>query len=131
MQNRLKINIREFTDHQQIRGNPTFVPWRRAPKKHCARDVCSTGPSLSDFGRLLGILTSAPAVRRAIVESGLERSRAQLDARIPRDSFWSTAVAPAFNDPSIVPSVPFYSEWKDYMGGSLEFSQASSFNRRN
>jgi hypothetical protein len=26
MQNRLKMNIREFTDHQQIRGNPTFVP---------------------------------------------------------------------------------------------------------
>jgi hypothetical protein len=70
MQNRLKMNIREFTDHQQIHGNPTFVPWRRAPKKQCARDVCSTGPSLSDFARLLGILTTGPAVRRAIVESG-------------------------------------------------------------
>jgi hypothetical protein len=129
MQNRLKMSIREFADHQQIRGNPTFVPWRRAPKKQCARDSCSMGPSLSDFARLLGILTSTPAVRRAIVESGLERSRAQLDARIPRDIFWSTAVAPAFNDPSIVPSVPFYSGWTDYMGGSFEVSQASSLNR--
>jgi hypothetical protein len=105
------------------------VKWRRAPKNHCARDVCSMGPSLSYFARLLGILKSAPVVRRAIVESGLERSGAQLDARIPRDRFWSTAVAPAFNDPSIFPSVPFYSEWIEFMGGSLEVSQASSFNR--
>jgi hypothetical protein len=74
-----------------------------------------------ELARLLGILTSTSAVRRAIVEILLERSRAPLDGRIPRDIVWSTAVSPAFNEPFIVPSVQFYSAWTDYVGRSFEF----------
>jgi hypothetical protein len=129
MQTRLKMTIREFWREQNIRGNDKIVPWRKAPTKQNSRTSSSTGPPLSEFERLLGILATAPTVRRAIIESGLERTRAQLDARVPRDSFWSTAVAPAFNDASIVPVVSCFNDWADEKGGKLQVETIPSVRR--
>jgi hypothetical protein len=55
--------------------------------------------SLPEFSRLIAILSYDDDVRNALVESALERTRQQLDARVPRDEFWDALVAPKFNCP--------------------------------
>jgi hypothetical protein len=90
----------------------------------------SSGPPLAEFALLLGILTNLSAVKTAIIDSGLVRTRAQLDARIPRDSIWSTTVAPAFNDPSIVPSIPSIETWTDKLGEAFRVARAPVFPRQ-
>ena len=44
------------------------------------------------------LLATNDKLRSALLSSGLEMSRASLDVRQNRDAFWSTTVAPAFND---------------------------------
>jgi hypothetical protein len=127
---RSKLTITEFLREQEIAGNPKYVPWRRAPSKASSIIASSSGPPLAEFARLLGILTNLPAVKTAIIDSGLERTRAQLDARIPRDSFWSTTVAPAFNDPSIVPSITSIDTWTDELDEAFRVARAPSFPRQ-
>jgi hypothetical protein len=119
-----KLTITEFLREQEIAGNPKYVPWRTAPRKASKIIASSYGPPLAEFARLLGILTNLPAFKNSIIDSGLERTRAQLDARIPRASFWSTTVAPAFNDPSIVPSIPSIETWTDELGEAFRIARA-------
>jgi hypothetical protein len=77
--------------------------------------------------RLFVIFTNQPAVNNAIIDSGLERTRTQLDARILRDSLLSTTVAPAFNDPSIVPSIRSIETWTDELGETFRIARDPVF----
>jgi hypothetical protein len=47
----------------------------------------------------MAILAYEEDARNALLDSALERIRRQLEARISRDEFWDTLVAPKFNDP--------------------------------
>jgi hypothetical protein len=78
------------------------VPWIKAPTvQDPSPSSLSSGPTLSEFARL-------------------DRTRAQLEARVPTDSFWSTVLASAFNDPSIVPNDSSFKDWADKKGGKLK-----------
>ncbi len=43
--------------------------------------------SLNEYARLVAILTNEEDVRKALLRSGLERTRQELDARVARDAF--------------------------------------------
>jgi hypothetical protein len=57
--------------------------------------------NLSEFGRLVCVLLQLEFVRRDLMASGLDLSRAQSDRHEGRDEFWSKSVSPAFNSPAI------------------------------
>lgn len=65
------------------------------------------------FARLVLILSQNNDVRKALLDSGKERTRAQLDQHIPRDAFWSSVVALSFNDSNVTVSLLFGDELKD------------------
>jgi hypothetical protein len=65
--------------------------------------------NLPDFARLMEISAYEEDVRNALLESALERSRPQLDARISGDEFCDTLVTPKFNYPdfqSLIRGIP-------------------------
>jgi hypothetical protein len=66
-------------------------------------DIPTSGPSmnLSEFGQLVCVLLQNDDVRRDLIGSGLDLSRAQSDRHEGRDDFWSNSVSSAFNDPTI------------------------------
>lgn len=47
---------------------------------------------ISEYARLFVLLRAHPEARKALLKSGLETSRAQPDACIPRGEFWTTIV---------------------------------------
>jgi hypothetical protein len=57
--------------------------------------------SVSNVARLCYILTQDEEVRSALIESGKNLSRNDLDAGVRRADFWSTAVATRYNDSRI------------------------------
>lgn len=59
--------------------------------------------TVDEFGRLIVLLATDDTLRQALIASGREMSRDQLDQRISRDAFWETVVQPAFNDASRTP----------------------------
>jgi hypothetical protein len=65
------------------------------------RPVGGTIFSVTDFARLCVILTQDEQVRCSLVKSGKNLSRSELDAGVRRDDFWSTTVAPRYNDPKL------------------------------
>jgi hypothetical protein len=60
------------------------------------------GPSFSfsEFGRLVCVLLQVDTVRKDLIASGADLSRAQDDRREERDSLWSHSVESSFNDAS-------------------------------
>jgi hypothetical protein len=54
--------------------------------------------SVADFERMCFILTQDEEVRCALIASGQNLSRGELDGGVRRDDFWSTIVAPRYND---------------------------------
>lgn len=63
--------------------------------------------SVNEFARLIVLFSSNDCLRSALLQSGLERTREQIDTRVRRDAFWSTTVAPMFNNPRIRPQFDF------------------------
>lgn len=63
--------------------------------------------SLDEYARLLVLLTTNDALRSTLIQSGLEKERAQLDLHIPRERFWVVKVKPVFNDASVKPVMDF------------------------
>lgn len=54
--------------------------------------------TVSDFCRLVVILATDDQVKKALLESGLEMSRDELDRGVTRHAFWTDLVEPAFNN---------------------------------
>ncbi len=63
--------------------------------------------SLIEYARPLAILTDEEELRKALLRSGPERNRQELDGRVARDALLSTIAAPDFNDISIRPLLEF------------------------
>jgi hypothetical protein len=115
-------SMTKFNAAQQQQGHPKMAPWRRAPaddlkvpaqpgderrnsdaaafpdRENVEEVRAAAKRRVRDFARLIGILSGDAEVRTALIDSALSRSRAQLDARISRDSFWDRLVAAKFND---------------------------------
>jgi hypothetical protein len=63
------------------------------------------GPlSVNEFARLACILTQHEEARRALLDSQLNLTRAQLDRSERRDVFWTLQIAPLFNSPGTLVS---------------------------
>eukprot|EP00171_Calliarthron_tuberculosum_P002444 IDg2444t1 len=54
--------------------------------------------ALSEFARLMGVITEDSGARSALLGSGLTLTRDQLQRRESRDACWATVIAPLFND---------------------------------
>jgi hypothetical protein len=94
------------------------MPWCRAPSDELlsqynpARLQASTSHELiasddgplcvDEFARLACILTQHKDARRALLDSELDLTRAQLDRTERRDKFWTHNIAPLFNSPGTV-----------------------------
>lgn len=72
--------------------------WKIAPALDVNTSTASLSFSLNDFARLMNILTYNEAVRAALLGSGRERTRRELESRASPYAFWDTEVAPAFNE---------------------------------
>jgi hypothetical protein len=57
--------------------------------------------SVAEFARLCMLLTQDEEVRCALIASGKNLSRTERDAGARRDGFWSTTVAPRYNEGSL------------------------------
>jgi hypothetical protein len=91
-------------------GNSQLATWKSAP---CAAEQAgivlrgnessanATVFSVADFARLFMLLTQDEEVRCALIASGKNLLRTELDAGARRDDFWSTTVAPRYNDGSL------------------------------
>jgi hypothetical protein len=60
--------------------------------------------TVSEFARLSCILTQNEEAKRALLDSQLDLTRAQLDRSERRDDFWTKTVAPLFNSPDTLVS---------------------------
>jgi hypothetical protein len=63
-----------------------------------------TAFSVADFQRMCFIITQDEKVHCALIASGQNLSRGQLDAGVRRDDFWCTTFATRYNDAAIKPS---------------------------
>lgn len=75
--------------------------------------------TLPEFARLILLLAQNSDVRQALLYSGRYRTREKMDQRIPRDVFWATVVAPAFNDVSISVAFVFTGILEDLRPGVI------------
>lgn len=74
-------------------------------KAPCAEDISlqdKTAPPKSitvpEFARLIAVLTESDKCRSALLQSGLNLNRDDLQRGDGRDAFWTTVVEPLFND---------------------------------
>ena len=65
---------------------------------------------MNELARLLILLVQNDRLRQALLASGMEVTRDELDRRIPQDAFLSDTVAPVFNDPNESVSFSFPQE---------------------
>ena len=63
--------------------------------------------SSNEFARLIDLLTTDEELRSALLNSGRQRTRYQLDLNIRRERFWVVKVEPAFNSRDAKPSMDF------------------------
>lgn len=63
-----------------------------------ADDVNNSSFALDEYARLIVILGDHPKCIEALIHSGKEMSTLALDAKIPRDYFWSSVIENVFND---------------------------------
>jgi hypothetical protein len=61
--------------------------------------------TLSVFARPIALLTTDPDTRAKLEQSQLNLSRPELDRGLSRDAFWCDAVAPAFHNKNVSPSL--------------------------
>lgn len=73
---------------------------------------------LSEFARLVGILTNNETARASLIASGRDLSRQQRQRKEVRDLFWATVVEPLFNDSSM--HVDF--DLRGFVSGTSEIS---------
>jgi hypothetical protein len=59
--------------------------------------------SISEFARLVALLTNYPDIRKRLQQSQGNLTRAELDHGMTRDAFWSSSVAPSFNNNELSP----------------------------
>eukprot|EP00171_Calliarthron_tuberculosum_P005085 IDg5085t1 len=57
--------------------------------------------TLSEFARLMGLLTKNDSARSALIQSELDLTREQQQRREGRDVFWESLIARLFNDPAV------------------------------
>jgi hypothetical protein len=84
-------------------------------RHRCGSCVCRVGVApvsvepginISEFARLLCVLTQVPHVLAELLNSGMDITRAQSDRHEGRDDMWAKSIETAFNDPTIVLSLP-------------------------
>jgi hypothetical protein len=96
------------------------IPWCRAPSEELLSRynparlkgssshelyASDNGPlCVDEFARLACILTQHEDARRALLDSQLDLTRAQLDRTERREEFWTLKIAPLFNSPGTVVS---------------------------
>lgn len=66
-----------------------------------ANETSFTLLTLQDFARLILLLALNDDVRRAIVKSGTEHDREELNQRVSSYAISSSVVAPVFNDSTV------------------------------
>ena len=83
--------------------------WRQATDttKYLCYEISVANFTLNEYARLIVLLTKDDSLRSAPLESGLHRSKAQLDLNVPRDMFWASKVTHVFNDPEVKPAFDF------------------------
>lgn len=98
-----------------------LATWVSAPDEQALQGVSLRGSdeaqapatfSVGEFARLCIILTQEDAVRRALIASGQDLTKNDLDSGVRRDDFWVTLVARTFNDEAYaerVARLPIYS----------------------
>jgi hypothetical protein len=85
-----------------------FSPFANKEKGATRSSVASGGGALpiDEFARLLSVLIDDDEARSALLLSGLNLSREQLDRREGRDEFWISVVEARFNDPEALFILP-------------------------
>lgn len=78
-----------------------------------ATQTSSTPFTTDEFARIVVLLSSNEEIRDATLEFVCERTRQQLNQRIPRNSFWSTLVAPVSNYATMRPQFVIITELTD------------------
>jgi hypothetical protein len=58
--------------------------------------------TVSEFARLACILTENEGAKRALLDSMIDLTRAQLDRSESRDAFWSKTICPLFNNATVL-----------------------------
>jgi hypothetical protein len=92
------------SDELLTQYNPTHV---KAVPMVCRDGIASSDDrplSVSEFARLSCILTQDEEAKRALLDSQLDLTRAQLDRSERRDDFWTKTIAPLFNSPDTIVS---------------------------
>jgi hypothetical protein len=75
------------------------IPSRGRKRKNIRATASFTA---NEFARVVTILTTDQGVRRALLRSGLDLTRGELDRGVGRDDFWVQQVEPLMNDPALV-----------------------------
>lgn len=103
--------------HEWAAANSNRVRWIMAPEitptfndEFSDSPTNSTNFTIHEFARLIILLSSNNELRTALLNSGNELTRDQLDRRVSRDEFWTTVVAPVFNDASATVDYEFPDE---------------------
>jgi hypothetical protein len=79
----------------------------RTGKKSGVGTPANADPALSvDESRLIALLVGDEAIHAALLQSGLNLQRRDLDRRVGRDDFWTDLVEVRFNDPAVVAALP-------------------------
>jgi hypothetical protein len=68
--------------------------------------VAAASFTSNEFARTVGLLTGNEAVRAALLRSGLDLTRSELDKGVGRDDFWNAEMEPMFNDKRLDVSAP-------------------------
>jgi hypothetical protein len=82
-----------------------FIPitFRRNNRK---RAQPSAAFSVNEFARVVAVLITNHEIRRALLRSGLDLTRGELDRGVGRDGFWVTEVEPVMNDSTLKFALP-------------------------
>lgn len=101
--------------HEWISTRVSSFQWHLAPQVQ-AEDTngntlirgFSSVFTTNEFARLIVLIATNDTLREALLRSGLELSRNQLDQRMSRDAFWVSTIAPVFNDLTERPVFDFF-----------------------
>eukprot|EP00171_Calliarthron_tuberculosum_P019147 IDg19147t1 len=87
--------------------------WKTAPVTSKRGETGTPRFTLSEFARLVYLLTHEPRLRKALLRSEQPLDRQRLDRREKWDSFWADVVAPVFNDLHVRPLFHLRGRLKD------------------
>jgi hypothetical protein len=82
-----------------------FTPVTSRGKKRKSAQP-SAAFSVNEFARVVALLITNHDVRRALLRSGLDLTRGELDRGVGRDDFWVTEVEPVMNDSTLKFALP-------------------------